>query len=499
MHYAALFLYIFFPLEILLLGIFVLIISGMLSSKITQKYPYFLSRMRIIYGYIAITCSVISLIMFWYIYSPFEEIWNPYFNIQITPFTAGIYYTIGIATVIASFISIVEVSLESKKSYLLFISLLLIQSSTWFVIASNSWINILFGFILIFMGLNLFLRSLNHRTTPENRKVFTSYLAMTSMSLSLMFIGIACHSFSGNLFSFSIGNTSMHLWEYLSIIFVIFSLLILIGVPPFHSWFFDVENKQFNASTFVLLIIQRGLALAFLVKYSSMISVSQLSTVLLWFYTILGLLYSLWGVLGAITQSSLQKLLYYLSLLYIGIIFLILSDIFSISIPNENLIESLKTVNYGVFAYVLIFSFSISLFSSISKGFKTDDIDLLSSISRNSISQYVVNIFNFLLLFIIPISMFIISKKYSFASFYTPRMYLSSIFFLVVLLFSLIYFIRIMKLLFVVESKEKLDVQRIEPGTIISTLLLCVIIISVLILFVQFLEYCSLISLNLLS
>ena len=267
MHYAVLFLYIFIPLEILLIGIIALLILGILSRKITVKFPQLLSRMRIIYGYITILSSIVSLIFFWYIYAPFENNWQPYFGIKITPFSAGSFYVIGIVTVIVCFLSMVEISFENKKSYLLFIGLIFLESSSWFILASNNWINIFFGFILVFTGLNLFIRNIYQINEQDNQNVINNYLVFSSLSLSLLFIGISCMSFSGNLFNFTIQNSFRTLWEYIGVIFVIVSLLILIGVPPFHFWFFKTENSKYNSSSFIELVLQRGIALLFLLKF----------------------------------------------------------------------------------------------------------------------------------------------------------------------------------------------------------------------------------------
>ncbi len=494
MHYAILFLYLFFPLEILLIGMIALFTSGLLSSKITQRFPYLRSRMRIVYGYITIVSTIVSMIVFWYIYTPFDVIWTTYFNTQITPFSAGAFFAIGVATVIISFISITEISLESTKSYLFFISLLLVESSSWFILASDSWINIFFGFILVFTGANLLLRGLYERRIHDSKDVFTNYLTMSSLSLSLLFIGIACLSFSGNQFNLSIQDTTLHLWEYLGIIFIVISLLILMGVPPFHNLYFRTENKKLNSSSTFLLVIQRSLALLFLVKYSTIIFESPVKVVLLWLFTLLGILYAFWGVLGVITESSLQKMLHYISLIYVGIIFLILSDVYSSVISAENLIVSIKSVNFGIITYVVIFSFSQSLFSSISKGFKSDEVEILGSIGYNSISQFLVNLFNIAIVFALPVSLFIISNKYSFSSMYTPRMYVVSISIIVTLVFSSIYFLKLLKSLLTSNSRQNLLLTKIEPATIISTILMLIIIVSLLILVVQFISFCTLMS-----
>lgn len=499
MHYAVLFLKMFFPLEILLIGIITIIITGLLSTKITQRFPYLKSRMRILYGYMVVVSSIVSMISFWYIYNPFETSSLVYFNTQISQFTAGAYIVVGIATVIVSFMTIVEINLDSHKNYLLFISLLMLEGSSWFITTSDSWINILFGFILIYISTNVFIHGIYEKQESGSREVITNYLTMSSMSISLLFVGIACLSFSGNGFILTVQNTTRQLWEYIGIIFVIISLLIQIGVPPFHNWYFKAVNKNLNSTTSILLLFQRGLGLIFLIKYSSTIASSEINSILLWLFTSLGAVYTLWGVFGAITENSLQKLIHYISLFYIGIFMLILSDIFSSTISQEMLLNSLKSVNFGVLIYMILFSFSLSLLSSISKGLKSEEISILGSIGRNSITQFIVNLINVILLFLVPIAIYIISKKYSFDSTFSPRMYFVSILLITILVFSIVYFFRFLKALFSSEKRYKLQLTRIEPATVISSIIMFVIIISFMILIVQILSFCSLISLFLLS
>ena len=503
MHYATLFLYRFLPLEVLLVGLMILLISGLFSHKITKRFAFLKSRMRIIYGYLAIVSSIISMITFWYIYAPFDEFDYFYFSTQITAFSAGAFYAIGLAIIIACFISMVEVDLAENSSYLLFISLLLVESSSWFMLSSDSWINILFGFVLMFTGANLFIRSLLEKKTQENQKLITNYLVISSLALGLLFVGIACHSISGNLFTFSLDSTTQYIWEYLGIVFILVSLLILMGVPPFHIWFFTTENSRKNSSSYFLIIVQRSLVLMFLIKYSLLISSSKFSGVLVWLYTSLGIFYALWGVLGSITVQRLQKLFYYVSIFYIGVVFLYLSDLFEIILLWEAydsiMTSRIFSVVIGVIVYIVLFSLSFSLLSSISKGFKTDEIGILVSISRNSLSQFFVNIFNYLLVFGWPIFIFVYSKKYSFSPDFNIRMYLTSITLIVVIILSVVYFIRLMKMLFKSSPRYEIQQGRIEPATIISSLLLCIVTVSLMILIVQFIEFCFLMSSSLLG
>jgi len=137
MSYPLSFLHDFLPLEILLLGIIFIIGLGSFSSKIIRKFPFLMTRMRIVYGYIALISSIIAVIVYSYIYTPLDSNYAIAFNLTITAFTSGLFYAVSFAIIIGIFLYIVEIELKFRKRYMLFVSLILIESSTIFITADN--------------------------------------------------------------------------------------------------------------------------------------------------------------------------------------------------------------------------------------------------------------------------------------------------------------------------------------------------------------------------
>ena len=497
MSYPLSFLYDFLPLEILLLGIILIIILGSFSSKIIRKFPFLMTRMRIVYGYIALISSIIAVIVYSYLYTPLDSNYVIAFDLTITAFTSGLFYAVSFAIIIGIFLSIVEIKLKFRKSYMLFVSLLLIESSTIFITAANSLVFIFFGFVLIFTGMNFFIRNFTTKMPDKKKSFIGNYLTLSSLALSLLFIGFAAHSLSGNSFILSIENTTLRLWELISEIFILSGLLVLVGGPPFHFIFFESENEKFNAITQIMISVQKGLTLAFLIKYTLTIAESSFSIVLIWLFTVCGVVYVLWGVLASMTVKRLQKLVHYISIIFVGIILLILSDLFSPLLTEELINLTLKTAFYGVLVFILSLTFSISSIGVISKGFKSDEIRILREVGRNSISQFVIMVLNVLLMFAAPSSILLVSQKIVFPDYFSPRMYVTAVILLLGVVFSLVYLIRLLRSIFFIPVLRSQEFSSPEPAVFIGSFIALILIVAVVIFIKQFLIFCSLFGINL--
>ena len=496
MSYASSFMYHFLPLEILLLGIILILCFGIFSSNIVKRVPKLLTRMRIVYGYIALVSSTISIIMYSYIYTPLNEEFLIEFNFKISAFSTGLFYTVSFATIIGVFLSIVETSLKYRKSYILFASLLLIETSTLFISASDSFLFIFFGFLVLFTGINLFIRNFSEKHNPKQTSFLSNYLTISSFALVLLFIGISAHALASSSLMLYVESISISLWEYIGEVFIILGSLIFIGGPPFHFIFFESEDSHYNSFAQIMLIVQKGLMLAFLTKYSLSISSTSLSSVLVWIFTVLGIIYILWGALACLTIKRLQKLIHYISILFTGVILLIISDLFSNALTDDLINQTLSTAFYGILIFMIGLSFSIASISAISKGFKTDDIQTLREIGRNSISQFIIVTVNILVLFIAPSSVLIISNKLIFPDFFTIRMYITAITLLLAMMFSLFYLIRLVKHTFFIPLKRRFEYDSPESAVFLASLISFVLIIILIVIMKQFLVFCSHFGIN---
>lgn len=496
MGYPAFFLYSYLPLEILLIGIILLLLLGALSPKIVSRFKKLRTRMRIISGYITLISCIISVVMYSYIYSPLGSNHSIALNLNITAYTTGLYYAIAFAVIIGTFLSIVEVDLKFRKNHVLYVSLLLINVSTFFITSAKSLVFIFFGFVIMFSSINFFIRNFTADLPRKQKSFIRNYLMISSLALSFLFVGFSAHSLSGNEFLLSIDNTTLQFWEYLSEIFIVTGLLILIGGPPFHFTFFESEDVKFNSITQIIISVQKGLALAFLTRYTVTIAASPLSSVLIWLYTVCGSVYVIWGVFAAMTEERLQKLIHYISIIFSGIILVILSDLFSTVLTEEVINLTLRTVSYGILIFILTISLSISSVGAISKSFQSDSIEVLREVSRYSLSQFIFLLLNALVLFAGPLSILIVSEKITFPEYLCPRMITTTIILLVGAVFSLIYLYRLLKHIFFIPLQMKFEFSSPEPGIFLASFIAFVLTIIVIIFFKQFLIFCSLIGLN---
>ena len=79
------------PQLILFFVVLVLSILGPFSKKITDKFAFLRTRMRIIYGYIVVITSAISYITFFYILQPFNENVEVFLHLRLQLFSVQRY------------------------------------------------------------------------------------------------------------------------------------------------------------------------------------------------------------------------------------------------------------------------------------------------------------------------------------------------------------------------------------------------------------------------
>ncbi|MHA2309839.1 MAG: hypothetical protein ACXABJ_11215 [Candidatus Heimdallarchaeaceae archaeon] len=266
MSYNLEFLKTFFHLEVLLIGVISLMILGVLANKIVRKFLIFNGRMRILYGYIAITCSIISMIGIGYIISPFQNESSIFFLSEFSPFSVGAYLALSIGIVLVEFITIKEADFCSERSFNAFISLLLVQAGSFLIISGVSWLLVFFGYILLFSSFNYYVRIMYNQNEANNQNLISPYFIMNALSIVILFVGIICYNVTEN--SYHIHNLvgSQKIWEFLSLSFILFFLYIQLGCPPFHFWIFSHSDQEKNSSSQLLIVVQRGIAIVFLIK-----------------------------------------------------------------------------------------------------------------------------------------------------------------------------------------------------------------------------------------
>ena len=119
----ALLLIKFIPQLILLCGIIITLVIGLFANKITRKLKFLKQRMRLIYGYFSVIISFISYLTYLYILTPFQGTKIELLPMEIDIFSASIYSVVVLSSVVIMFFTMVEVNLNSEKSFIAFISL----------------------------------------------------------------------------------------------------------------------------------------------------------------------------------------------------------------------------------------------------------------------------------------------------------------------------------------------------------------------------------------
>nr|AWV83770.1 NADH dehydrogenase subunit 2 [Okanagana oregona] len=175
--------------------------------------------------------------------------------------------------------------MKNNSSNLLFLTLMLM--GILFSISSNNWLGCWMG---IEINLISFIPIMMDSMSVYSSESMIKYFIVQSMGSSLLFLSII------------IGNVFIIFMEY----FVIISLMIKIGCPPFHMWFPSVMDGLSWMNCFMLSTIQ---------KLTPMVLLSYMSSE---FMMIFVLLACLWGSIGGLSYSSMRKIVSYSSIYNLG-------------------------------------------------------------------------------------------------------------------------------------------------------------------------------------
>ncbi len=481
----------FTPQLILMFGVIINVVLGLFANKITTKLKFLKQRMRLIYGYFSVIISFISYLIFLYVLTPFIGTEFELLPLEIDIFSVSIYSVVVLSSIVIIFFSIVESNLNSEKSFMAFVSLLLIQSSSFFIISSQTWIFVFFGFIILFSSLSFYIRSLSPKTNLENNKRFIySTTMLNSLSLALLFVGISILYFSQSSFEIS-SDLYSDLWSYLGIAIILISMFVNCGAPPFHFWIFDHSNNEGISTSSYLLIVQRGISLAFISKFCLQLYTLGLSNLLVWLFIILGILFTLWGSIAAMTVNNLKKLLHYTSMIYLGIVFMLISNIMASTEEGAIIKESIRSLAFILILYFVIFLFSFSIVGLLSSKYGNDDFTILKDLGRRSNFLFLFTSLSYFIIFALPIALPFVSRDLFFNYTLDIRGLLLSIFYVILLVFSFVYMIRLIKWFFVGDYRRTSRTNYVEPGLPISFIISLAYVVLILIFVNSFLENLS--------
>ncbi|MCG3220188.1 MAG: hypothetical protein H7641_02310 [Candidatus Heimdallarchaeota archaeon] len=489
MSYHLEFLKTFFHLEVLLIGVISLLILGGLANKIVRRFLIFNGRMRILYGYISIICSIISMIAIGYIVSPFQNETSIFFLSEFSPFSVGAYLALSVGIVLVEFVTIKETDFCSEKSFNAFISLLLVQAGSFFIVSAVSWLLVFFGYVMLFTSFNYYIRIMYNLNKVNNQNLISPYFIMNALSIVILFVGIICYNITEN--SYHIHNMlgSQKIWEFLSLSFILFFVYIQLGCPPFHFWIFSHSDQEKNSSSQLLIVVQRGIAIVFLIKILNIFRYSDYSKVLLWIFVISGIIFTFWGILASMTEDKLQKIVSYVSLSHIGFTFLLISFLFSSNIGQEIAVEIYQGLCYLSLAYILLYSFTSAVTSIISKSYGTTELNSLRGLGRRTYILPFLMLLAFLLLFAFPIAIGYQTNLFNY-SLLPFSLYFIMVLFDLQIVLSFVYLARILKILYFERRVPTIRYSTVEPGIYLALLFSLFLVIIFLIFSNRIFEFC---------
>ncbi|NPD87833.1 MAG: hypothetical protein HGN29_03870 [Asgard group archaeon] len=465
-------------------------ILGGLANKIVRKFLIFNGRMRILFGYVSIICSIISMIAIGYTISPFQYETSIFFLSEFSPFSVGAYLVISIGIILAEFVTIKETDICSEKSFNAFISLLLIQAGSFFIVSAVSWLLVFLGYILLFASFNFYIRIMYTQNEDNNQNFISPYFIMNALSIVILFVSIICYNITEN--SYHIHNMLgiQKIWEFLCLSFILFFLYIQLGCPPFHLRIFSHSDQKKNSSSQLLIVVQRGISIVFLIKILSIFRYSDYSKVLQWIFVISGIIFTFWGILASMTEEKLQKLVNYVSLSHIGFIFLLISFLFSFNIDQEIVVNIYQGLCYLSLAYILFYSFTLAVTSIISKGYDTFELNDLRGLGRRTYLLPFLMLLAFILLFAFPIAIGFQTNLFNY-SLMPSSLYFIMVLFDLQIVLSFVYLARILKILYFERRVPTIRYSTVEPSIYMALLFSLFLVIVFLIFSTRIFDLCT--------
>jgi len=218
----------------------------------------------------------------------------------------------------------------------------------------------------------------------------------------------------------------------------------------------------------------------FLIKILDIFRYSDYSKVLLWIFIISGIIFTFWGIIAAMTEDKLQKLVSYVSLSHVGFIFLLISFIFSSNIDQEIALAIYQGLCYLSLAYIFLYSFTSAVTSIISKGYGTTELNSLRGLGRRTYILPLLMLLSFILLFAFPIAIGYQANLFNY-SLMPSSFYFIMVLFDLQIVLSFVYLARILKILYFERRVPTIRFSAVEPGIYLALLFSLFLVIIFLI------------------
>ncbi len=358
-----------------------------------------------------------------------------------------------IVTLIAAFLVLVISSnyLKTFKIFKIEYPVLILSSVLGMMIMISSNDLIVFYMGLELQSLALYVLATFNRDQLKSSEAGLKYFVLSALSSGLLLYGCSLiYGFTGST-NFNLIANELNSSEYaitFGIVFILVGLAFKISAVPFHMWAPDVYEGSPTSVTLFFAIVPKIAALAVFIRflYVPFLNLIDQWQMILIFLSIASMLF---GAIAAIGQTNLKRLIAYSSIGHVGYALAGLATGSNDGIQSSVIYITIYIImNLGLFSCLLMMKRNHKYY---------EDIDDLSGLSKNhpllSISLLAIL---FSLAGIPPLAGFF-AKFYIFKSVLEQSMYFLAIVGLLSTVIAAFYYLRIIKIMYFDEEKEKFD------------------------------------------
>ncbi len=358
-----------------------------------------------------------------------------------------------IITLVAGFLVLV-ISSSYLKIFRLFnieYPILILSSVLGMMIMISSNDLIVFYMGLELQSLCLYVLATYNRDQLKSSEAGLKYFVLSALSSGLLLYGCSLiYGFSGST-NFDIISNQLNSNEYaltFGIVFILVGLAFKISAVPFHMWAPDVYEGSPTTVTLFFTMVPKIAALTVFIRflYVPFLNLLDQWQMIIVFLSIASMLF---GAIAAIGQTNIKRLIAYSSIGHIGYTLAGLA-----TASNEGIQSSIIYISIYVVMNLALFSCLLMLKR---KDQYYEDIGDLSGLSKNHplLSLCLLAIL-FSLAGIPPLAGFF-AKFYIFKSVLEQSMYFLAIVGLLSTVVAAFYYLRIIKIIYFDEEKEKYD------------------------------------------
>ena len=369
----------------------------------------------------------------------------------------------------ASILLISKKFLKISKIFLIEYPILILSSILGMLVMISSNDLMVFYIGLELQSLALYVLASFNRDQLKSSEAGLKYFVLSALSSGLLLYGCSLiYGFSGSTNFDIISNTvnSNHYGLTFGIVFILVGLSFKISAVPFHMWAPDVYEGSPTPVTLFFSVVPKIAALTVFIRflYVPFINMMDQWQPIIIFLSIASMIF---GAIAAIGQKNLKRLIAYSSIGHIGY------ALAGLSVgTNEGLQSSIVYISIYI---VMNLGFFSCLLMMKKNDLYFETIEDLSGLSKNHpILSLCFLIVLFSLAGIPPLAGFF-AKFYIFKSVIEQSMYFLAIVGLLSTVIAAFYYLRIIKVIYFDEQREKYDTDHsnwLKVSLTLSTLLI---------------------------